>query len=100
MGTTNMPVTTTSEEARQFFNQGVSQMHSFWFMEAERSFLQAAELDPEMAMAYWGIAVSAAGDYRPSFQLMRDQNDGGRAAGAPGARQRRDHRSAPPTAQR
>jgi hypothetical protein len=82
MGTTNMPVTTTSEEARKFFNQGVSQMHSFWFLESERSFLQAATLDPDMAMAYWGISVSAAGDYRPAFQLIRDPNEGGRMPGA------------------
>lgn len=81
MGETNMPVTTTSEQARKFFNQGVSQMHSFWFLESERSFLQAAELDPDMAMAWWGISVSAAGDYRPAFQLLRDPYDGGRAAG-------------------
>lgn len=81
MGTTNMPVTTTSEEARKFFNQGISQMHSFWFLESERSFLQAATLDPNMAMAYWGISVSAAGDYRPAFQLIRDPNEGGRAPG-------------------
>jgi tetratricopeptide (TPR) repeat protein len=78
MGDTNMPVTTKSDEARKFFNQGISQMHSFWFVESERSFLQAAELDPDMAMAYWGIAVSAAADYRPAFQLLRDPNDGGR----------------------
>jgi len=77
-GTTNMPVTTKSEEARKFFNQGVSQIHSFWFIESERSFLQAAALDPDMAMAYWGISVSAATDHRPAFQLMRDPNDGGR----------------------
>ena len=83
MGTTNMPVTTTSDEARRFFNQGVSQMHSFWFVESERSFLQAAALDPDMAMAYWGISVSAAGDYRPAFQLIRDPYDGGRGP-APG----------------
>lgn len=90
MGTTEMPVTTSSEEARRFFNQGISQMHSFWFLESERSFLQAAALDPEMAMAYWGISVSAAGDYRPAFQLLRDPLDGGRpspggeaTAGAP-----------------
>src|SRR3990172_2540568 len=51
-GRTDMPVTTTSEEARRFFNQGVAQMHSFWTIEAERSFLQAATLDPEMAIAY------------------------------------------------
>ena len=78
MGDTDMPVTTKSEEARKFFNQGISQMHSFWFIESERSFLQAAALDPDMAMAYWGISVSAAGDYRPAFQLIRDPYDGGR----------------------
>jgi tetratricopeptide (TPR) repeat protein len=78
MGDTNMPVTTKSEQARKFFNQGISQMHSFWFLESERSFLQAIELDPDMAMAYWGISVSAAGDYRPAFQLIRDPYDGGR----------------------
>lgn len=80
MGVTNMPVTTSSEEARKFFNQGISQMHSFWFLESERSFLQAATLDPNMAMAYWGISVSAAGDYRPAFQLIRDPSEGGRAS--------------------
>jgi tetratricopeptide (TPR) repeat protein len=80
MGVTNMPVTTSSEEARRFFNQGISQMHSFWFLESERSFLQAATLDPNMAMAYWGISVSAAGDYRPAFQLIRDPSEGGRMA--------------------
>jgi hypothetical protein len=83
MGTTDMPVTTSSEEARKFFNQGVSQMHSFWFVESERSFLQAATLDPGMAMAYWGISVSAAGDYRPAFQLLRDPYDGGRQLAEP-----------------
>ena len=80
MGTTDMQVTTSSEEARKFFNQGVSQIHSFWFVESERSFLQAATLDPNMAMAYWGISVSAAGDYRPAFQLIRDPSEGGRMA--------------------
>jgi tetratricopeptide (TPR) repeat protein len=84
-GLTDMPVTTLSDEARKFFNQGVSQLHSFWIIEAERSFLQAATLDPDMAMAWWGIAMSAAGDHRPAFQLIRDTNDGGRTAGAASA---------------
>jgi hypothetical protein len=44
-------VTTKSDDARRFFLQGVSQIHSFWFQESERSCLQAAERDPEMAMA-------------------------------------------------
>ena len=86
MGVTkDFPVTTTSEEARKFFLQGVSQIHSFWFVESERSCLQALEFDPKMAMADWCIALSAAGDYRPAFQLLRDtSNVGARGAVASG----------------
>ena len=86
MGATkDFPVTTTSEEARKFFLQGVSQIHSFWFTESERSCLQALEFDPKMAMAHWCIALSAAGDYRPAFQLLRDtSNAGARGAVASG----------------
>src|SRR5439155_19138847 len=84
MGTTrDFPVTTTSEEARTFFLQGVSQIHSFWFIESERSCLQALQFDPNMAMAHWCIALSAAGDYRPAFQLLRNAGEGGRRGGAP-----------------
>src|SRR5688572_21479441 len=54
VGKSNLPITTSSPEAQAFFNQGVAQMHSFWFRESERSFMQAAELDPNAAMAYWG----------------------------------------------
>ncbi len=71
-GKIDFPITTSSEKAQEFFNQGVAQMHSFWAYEAERSFLQAAALDPQAAMPYWGIAMIAAGDYRPYFQLVRD----------------------------
>src|ERR1041385_5099327 len=78
MGSTkDFPVTTTSEEARKFFLQGVSQIHSFWFQESERSCTQALEFDKDMAMAYWCIALSAASDYRPAFQLLREPGNGG-----------------------
>jgi tetratricopeptide (TPR) repeat protein len=71
-GHIDFPITTSSPKAQEFFNQGVAQMHSFWAFEAERSFLQAAALDPQAPMPYWGIAMVAAGDYRPHFQLVRD----------------------------
>jgi tetratricopeptide (TPR) repeat protein len=80
--TKNFPVTTRSEDARKFFLQGVSQIHSFWFQESERSCTQALEYDPGMAMAHWCIALSAASDYRPAFQLLRDPASGGRQAPA------------------
>ena len=69
MGTVHLPITTSSPEAQRFFDQGVAQMHSFWAREAERSFLQAAALDPAAPMPYWGIAMVAAGDWRPRFQI-------------------------------
>jgi tetratricopeptide (TPR) repeat protein len=69
MGIVHFKITTSSDEAQKFFDQGVAQMHSFWAREAERSFLQAAELDPQAPMPYWGIAMVASGDYRPRFQL-------------------------------
>jgi tetratricopeptide (TPR) repeat protein len=69
MGAVHMPMTTTSAEAQKFFDQGVAQMHSFWAREAERSFLEAAALDPSAPMPYWGIAMVAAGDWRPRFQI-------------------------------
>ncbi|MEO8131979.1 MAG: hypothetical protein ABI822_33095, partial [Bryobacteraceae bacterium] len=68
-GTVHFPITTSNPEAQKFFDQGVAQMHSFWAREAERSFLQAAALDPAAPMPYWGIAMVAAGDWRPRFQI-------------------------------
>ncbi len=69
MGTVHQPITTTSPEAQRFFDQGLAQMHSFWAREAERSFLQAAALDPLAPMPQWGVAMVAAGDWRPRFQI-------------------------------
>lgn len=69
MGVSHFAITTANPEAQKFFNQGVAQMHSFWAREAERSFLQAAALDPEAPMPWWGVAMVAVGDYRPQFQL-------------------------------
>src|SRR5580693_4859519 len=67
-GTVHLAITTSNPKAQQFFDQGLAQLHSFWAVEAERSFLQAAELDPEAAMPWWGVAMISAGDYRPRFQ--------------------------------
>jgi tetratricopeptide (TPR) repeat protein len=73
-GKIDFPITTSNPEARKFFEQGVAQMHSFWAREAERSFLQAAQLDPSAPMPWWGVAMVANGDYRPHFQLVRDKH--------------------------
>lgn len=57
-GVVSFPATTVSPEAQQFVNQGIGQLHGFWYFEAERSFRQAAALDPNCAIAYWGMAMA------------------------------------------
>lgn len=57
-GDVHFPITTKNELAQKFFDQGVGQLHGFWYFEAERSFRQAAALDPACAMTYWGMAMA------------------------------------------
>ena len=57
-GNVDFPLTTKIPEAKKFFDQGVGQLHGFWYYEAERSFRQAAYLDSSCAMAYWGMAMA------------------------------------------
>jgi len=58
----NFPVTTKKPKCQAFFNQGLGQLHGFWNLEAERSFRQAAVIDPTCAMAYWGMARANLGN--------------------------------------
>ena len=58
LGRANFAISTDDEQAQAFFNQGVDQLHGFWYFEAERSFRQVAMLDNDCAMAYWGLAMA------------------------------------------
>ena len=58
MGKIHFPITTKKSEAQAFMDQGVGQIHSFYYLEAERSFRQAAQIDPACGMAYWGMAMA------------------------------------------
>ena len=57
-GDVHFPITTASAEVQEFFDQGVGQLHGFWYLEAERSFRHIAALQPGCAMAYWGMAMA------------------------------------------
>ena len=57
-GNVSFPITTENEMVQKFFNQGIGQLHGFWYLEAERSFRQVASIEPECAMAYWGMAMA------------------------------------------
>lgn len=56
MSNCRFPISTKNPMAQRFMDQGVAQLHGFWYFEAERSFRQAAAIDPDHPMAYWGMA--------------------------------------------
>jgi len=49
-------ITSKNPEVQKWFNQGNALLHSFWFEEADRSFRWCLKLDPDCAMAYWGLS--------------------------------------------
>ena len=56
-------VSTSNPSAQQFFDQGLRFIYAFNHDEAARSFQHAAELDPKLAMAYWGVAEAVGPNY-------------------------------------
>ena len=56
LGNHRQAITTRSPLAQRFFDQGLSLAYAFNHAEAARSFREAARLDPQCAMCYWGVA--------------------------------------------
>ncbi|MGA7929781.1 MAG: hypothetical protein WCA20_27785 [Candidatus Sulfotelmatobacter sp.] len=63
LGDLHHPVSTSNVEAQQFFDQGLRLIYAFNHDEAAHSFTRAAELDPKLAIAYWGIAEAVGPNY-------------------------------------
>jgi tetratricopeptide (TPR) repeat protein len=58
-------VTSCNEAAQREISRGAALIHSFWYVEAENSFRNAAKADPACGMAWWGVAMS---NYHPIWQ--------------------------------
>ena len=71
IGKTHFPITTSKPEVQMWFDQGHVLLHSFWYYEAERAFRWCIKLDPECAMAYWGLA-RASGDRERAASFMKE----------------------------
>jgi tetratricopeptide (TPR) repeat protein len=63
IGDLHHPVSTKNPQAQQFFDQGLRLIYAFNHDEAGRSFQRAADLDPKLAMAYWGVAEAVGPNY-------------------------------------
>jgi tetratricopeptide (TPR) repeat protein len=75
LGSLHHPITTTSEQAQRFFDQGLRLVYAFNHEEAIRSFEAAAQLDSQAAMPYWGIALALG----PNINSEMEKKDERRA---------------------
>jgi len=57
LGTVTFPVS-CAPSVQKPFERGVALLHSFWYEEAEKDFVQISVDDPHCAMAHWGVAMS------------------------------------------
>jgi tetratricopeptide (TPR) repeat protein len=77
MGNLHHPVSTKNVQAQQFFDQGLRLIYAFNHDEAARSFQRAADLDPKLAIAYWGVAEAVGPNYNDpaSDERFRQAHD-------------------------
>ncbi len=71
MGDVSFPITTRNNDAQKFFDQGIGQLHGFWYYEAERSFRQAAKLDDTAPMTYWGMAMANVNNEKRAGEFIK-----------------------------
>jgi hypothetical protein len=63
LGHLHHAITTSNALAQRYFDQGLTLVYAFNHEEAARSFRYVAKLDPNCAMAYWGIALARGPNY-------------------------------------
>lgn len=63
LGNYHHAITTKNPEAQKYFDQGLTLLYGFNHDEAARYFRRAADLDPDAAMPYWGLALSIGPNY-------------------------------------
>src|SRR5260370_38199412 len=73
LGEVHHPGSTHNRQAQQFFEQGLKLVYAFNHDEARRSFQRAAELDPKLAMAWWGVALTLGPNYNLPVDLEREK---------------------------
>jgi tetratricopeptide (TPR) repeat protein len=58
LGALHHAITTSSDQAQRYFDQGLRFVYAFNHEEAIQAFEEAATLDPTAGMAYWGVAFA------------------------------------------
>src|SRR3954449_10174151 len=63
LGNFHRSVTTSSKDAQAYFDQGMRFLWAFNHDESSRSFARAAQIDPECASCFWGVALTLGPNY-------------------------------------
>src|SRR5262245_20074450 len=69
LGTYSRRITTKSPETQLWFDRGLNWVFGFNHAEAIKCFGKALELDPQCAMAQWGISYAAGPNYNLPWHL-------------------------------
>jgi tetratricopeptide (TPR) repeat protein len=73
LGRHHQTITTTSRDAQVYFDQGLRLVYAFNHVEADRAFREAARLDPNCAMCYWGVALAHGSNYNSPTTVDREK---------------------------
>ena len=74
LGTYSRTIATASPQAQAYFDQGLRLVYAFNHIEAQRAFREAARLDPDCAMCYWGIALTYGSNYNSATDDDRERS--------------------------
>src|SRR3984893_4913624 len=72
-GKVHHPVKTSNPQAQRLFEQAMALDYGFNHNQAEQCFREAARLDPNMPMAYWGIALVLGTNYNMPVDDAREK---------------------------
>jgi peroxiredoxin len=75
IGSAPFTITAKTPEVQEWFNQGNALLHSFWWEESERAFRWCLKLDPDCAMAYWGLAQGGMNWFSAGGMATNDPKD-------------------------
>jgi hypothetical protein len=72
LGTYSRPVSTKSDMAQKFFDQGLRLVYGYYSPEATASFKEALRHDPDSPMLYWGLALALGPIPNSRYRLFPD----------------------------
>ena len=72
LGSYSRSVSTQSDEAQRWFDQGLIWTYAYNHEEAIACFDKALEADPDCAMAHWGIAYAIGPNYNKPWEAFEE----------------------------